>query len=49
MEAFQNNVNDKSIKVLGGAQYITTPGDHACTLDVKSGFPCMNICSYTDN
>ena len=36
IEDFKNDVNDKSIKVSGGTQYITTPEDHAFPLNIKS-------------
>ena len=49
MEAFKNDVNDKSIKVSGGTQCITTPDDHAFPLNIKSGLPYMNIRPYTDD
>ena len=35
MEALQNDVSDKSIKLLGGIQCITTPDDHAFPLNIK--------------
>ena len=40
---FKNDVNDKSIKVLRGAQYITTSDDNSFPLNIKSGLPYMNI------
>ena len=49
MEAFQNGVNSKSIKVSGGKQWIATPDEHTFPLNIKSGFPYMNIYAYTDD
>ena len=49
MEVFQNNTNDKSIKVSGGIQCITTPDDHTFPLNIKSGFPYMNFRLCTDD
>ena len=49
MESFQNNVNDKSIKESGETKYITTPDDHSFPLNIKSGWPYMNIHTYTDD
>ena len=42
-------MNDKSIKVSGGTQYITTPDDHIFPLNIKSRLPYMNIRLYTDD
>ena len=49
MESFQNNINDESLKVLGKTLCITTHGDHAFSLNIKSGLPYMNIRLCTDN
>ena len=49
MEAFQNDVNDRSIKVSGETQCITTPDSHTFPLNIKSGLPYINICPYTDD
>ena len=49
MEAFQNDVNDKSMKVSDVTQYIAVPDDHTFSLNIKSRLPYMNICPYTDD
>ena len=49
IEAFKNDINDKSIKVPGGTQYITTPDDHASLFNIKSGLPYVSIPPYTDD
>ena len=49
MEAFKNDVNDKSIKVLGRTQCITTPDNHTPPLNIKSELPYMNIRPYIDD
>ena len=49
IEAFQNDVNKKSIKLLGGTQYITTPDDYASTLNVKLRLPYTNIFPYNND
>ena len=49
MKAFQNDVNDKSIKVSGETQWFTTPDNHAFPLDIKLGLPYMNICPHTED
>ena len=49
MEAFQNDVHDKSVKISGGAQYIITPDDHTFPLNIKSGLPYTNIHPYADD
>ena len=49
MEAFQNDVNDKSIKVSGETQCITTSDDYTFALNIKPGLPYIHIRPYTDN
>ena len=49
MEDFQNEINDKFIKVLGGIQCITTHNEHIFPINIKSRLPYMNIFPYTGN
>ena len=48
MEHFQNDVNDKSIKVPGGLQRIITLDGYAIPIDITQGLPYINLRPYTD-
>ena len=43
MELFQNDVNDKSIKVSGETRCITTPDDHDFPINIQLVLPYMSI------
>ena len=49
MEMFGNDVNDKSMKVPGGLQRITTEDGFCIPLNIKAGLPYMSMRPYTDN
>ena len=48
MEMFQNDVNDKSLKVAGGLQRICAPDGYCIPLNIKSGLPYMFMRPYDD-
>ena len=48
LEFCKNDVNDKSSKVPGGQQCITTCDGCVHPLDVKNGLPCVSVCPCTD-
>ena len=47
LEAFHNNVDDKSIN-LGGKQTIKTQDGHVFHLDVSDELPYLSLLSFTD-
>ena len=49
VEAFQNDLNNRFIKVSGGTQYITTPDDYAFPLNIVAGLSYIDIRPYTDD
>ena len=49
LEHFENNVNDKSLKVAGGLQRIVTPDGYVHPLDIKNGLPYVPMRPYTDD
>ena len=48
LEIFNCDVNEKSIKINGRLQCITTQEGFAIPLDIISGLPYINLRSYTD-
>ena len=46
---YNNDVNDKSIKVKGGRQIITTNDGYIHPLDIKDGLPYIKIRPFTDD
>ena len=46
---FGNDVNDKSMKVPGGLQRITTEEGFCIPLNIKAGLPYMSMRPYTDD
>jgi hypothetical protein len=48
LEWYQNDVNDRSIKVQGGLQRITTLHGYVHPINVVSGLPYITIRPYTD-
>ena len=48
LEMYKNTVNDKSLKVPGGQQCITTCDGYVHPLDIKNGLPYVSIRPYTD-
>ena len=48
LEHFQNEVNDKSVKVPSGLQLIATPSGYVVPLDIKDGLPHVKMRPYTD-
>ena len=48
LEAFGNDVNDKSSKVPGGKQRILTPDGYLIPLDIDNGLPYLKMRPYTD-
>ena len=49
METFGNSVNEKSMKVPGRKQSITTQYGFCIPLNIKSGLPYMTLRPYTDD
>ena len=49
MEMYGHDVNDKSMKVKGGQQRITTPDGFCIPLNIKKGLPYMTLRPYTDD
>ena len=49
LEWFKNDVNDKSIKISGGLQRITTNDGYVHPLDIQNGLPYIKISPYTDD
>ena len=49
LESFKNDVNDKSIKVIGGLHRIQTPDGYIHPLDIRNGLPYIPMRSYTDH
>ena len=49
MEMYGHDVNDKSMKVRGGQQRITTPDGFCIPLNIKKGLPYMTLRPYTDD
>ena len=47
-EAYNLDVNDKSIRVKGGQQRIVTPEGYVLPLAIKNGLPRLNMRPYTD-
>ena len=43
MEMFGHDVNDKSMKVKGGRQCITTPDGYCIPLNIKAGLPYITM------
>ena len=48
IEAYLNDVNDKSIKVAGGLQRIRTNDGHVFPLNVRDGLPYLRMRPFTD-
>ena len=48
LESFNCDVNDKSMKVKGGLQRITTQEGFAIPIDIISGLSYVNLRPYTD-
>ncbi len=48
LEWYKSDVNDKSLKVPGGKQTITTIDGYVHPLDIKHGLPYLQIRLYTD-
>jgi hypothetical protein len=48
LEAFNNDVNDKSIHIPGGLQRIQTPDGCVFPLSVRDGLPCLGMRPHTD-
>ena len=46
MEMFQNDVNDKSLKISGGKKCITTLDGYCIPLNIHSGLPFMKLRPY---
>ena len=46
---YGHDVNNKSMKVSGGQQRITTPDGFCIPLNIKKGLPYMTLCPYTDD
>jgi hypothetical protein len=42
------NVNDHSIKIEGGRQWLTTPDGYVVPIDVRHGLPCITMRPFTD-
>ncbi len=49
MEYYKADVNDKSIKVPGGCQCITTLDGYSIPLNIRAGLPYLPIRPYTDD
>lgn len=49
LEFFQNDVNDKSVKVSGGLQRIRTLDGYVLPLNIRSGLPYLPMRPYTDD
>ena len=49
LEWYKNDVNDKSLKLPGGLQRITTHDGYVHPLDIKNGLPYISIRPYTDH
>jgi hypothetical protein len=43
-----NNVNDCSIKIEGGRQWLTTPDGYIIPIDVRHGLPYITMRPFTD-
>ena len=48
LEHFKNDVNDKSVKVPGGLQWIQTLDGYVIPLNIKNGLAYLDIRPYTD-
>ena len=48
LESFANNVNDKSIRVPGGLQCVTTVNGYVFPLSIRDGLPYLGMRPYTD-
>jgi hypothetical protein len=48
LEWYQNDVNDRSLKVPGGLQHITTLDGYVHPLNIVSGLPYVTMRPYTD-
>jgi hypothetical protein len=48
LEAFSNDVNDKSIHAPGGLQHNETPDGHVFPLSIRDGLPCLAMRPCTD-
>jgi hypothetical protein len=48
LEAFNNDVNDKSIHIPGGLQRIQTPDGYVFPLSILDGLPYLGMRPYTD-
>ena len=48
LEHYKNNVNDKSLKVSGGLQRITTNDGYIHPLNIQHGLPYVSIRPFTD-
>ena len=49
LEAYKNEVHDKSMRIKGGLQCIKTPGAYVHPLDMKNGLPYVPIRPFTDD
>jgi hypothetical protein len=43
-----NDINDRSIKIDGGRQQLTTPDGYVIPIDLRRGLPYITMCPFTD-
>ena len=48
LEWYGNDVNDRSIKIEGGRQRLTTPDGYVIPVDIKRGLPYIKMRPFTD-
>jgi hypothetical protein len=49
LEWYKNDVNDKSIKIAGGCQHISTKDGYIHPINIRDGLPYVDMRPYTDH